>query len=153
MQNPWDNLKGSPPASSITSKPIESSSLNSLPTPNISQNSSIQSVSASVDNTAFSSSSDNVPAKTDTNRKGAILVLLIGVAFTALDWWLLKTHHEYYVKAAVLGPLAIVGGLAGLISPRIMGNETLDGNDKMLRYAAMAIGLAAGGLNWYLMAN
>ena len=151
MQNPWDNLKGAPPASSVTSKPVESSSHN-FPS-KVATDISTQSAPTSNDNAAFSASSDSAPAKTDTNRSGAIVVLLIGVGLTAFDWWLLKTQHEYYVKAAVLGPLAIVGGLTGLFSPRILGNETLKGRDKMLRYATMAIGFAAGGLNWYLMAN
>lgn len=153
MQNPWDNLKGAPPVSSVTSKPLASLLLNNLPTANIAANASVQNAPALVENAAFSASSDSAPAKTDSNRKSAIVVLLIGVALTAFDWWLLKTQHEYYVKAAVLGPLCAVGGLMGLIWPQIFNDKNPAGRNKVLSFVTFALGLAAGALNWYLMAN
>lgn len=157
MSDPWDNLKDAPKTSSQTKTP------NSFAQPIVSQPISGQPITSQsnvqqpIGNATAPSeaafSSPPIAAKPSVDRKGAIIFLLGGVALTAFDWWMLNTQHQYYVKAAVLGPLAIVGGVMGLIFPQIYNDKSPRGQNKILSFVTFAIGLAAGGLNWYLMAN
>lgn len=146
MNNPWDNLKGAP-SSSNCADTTQTPTLQptNLETP-------ISSTTPAVEKSSFSSPS-NPSTASNGKRGGAFFLLALGLGITIFDWYLLKSQHEYYVKAAVLGPLCAVLGLVGLPFPQSLDKESNDPIGKIARYAALGFGTAVGCLNWYLLAN
>lgn len=92
-------------------------------------------------------------AKSSGGRGTALLLLAVGVGITIFDWYLLKSQHEYSAKSALAGPCLAIMGLVGLPFPQALEKNGDDATDKIARAASITLGIAAGALNWYLLAH
>ena len=79
-----------------------------------------------------------------------IVIILICVAITYLNWRDLMTSGRYSAKMAAFGPVGIIGGLFVLLFPTKAGKPSTIG-DRVLVIAVFVVGLLAGLVNWYLM--
>ncbi|HEY6253757.1 MAG TPA: Imm70 family immunity protein [Candidatus Angelobacter sp.] len=68
-----------------------------------------------------------------------------GIAMIADEWHQLITEHSYHPKLAMGGPILVLGGLLGCFIP------IQERRYRVIAWTAIAIGLAFGGLNLYLM--
>jgi hypothetical protein len=80
---------------------------------------------------------------------GFVLILL-GLALVYINWRQLWTEGTYSMKLAAFGPVVGIGGLFLLLFPSRAGkpNTTAEKGTVLI---VLAIGLAAGLVNWYLM--
>ena len=83
-------------------------------------------------------------------RLFAIVIIVIGVGLAYYNWQQLNAEGRYSFKIATFSPLAIVGGIFLLLFPAKAGKpETA--KDKLIVMLVLAIGLAVGLCNLYLM--
>jgi hypothetical protein len=83
-------------------------------------------------------------------RLFALVLLLIGVGLTYINWYELNTEGKYSFKLAAFAPLCAVGGVFLFFFPTKFGKPDTVG-DKIIVMAVFVIGLIAGLVNWYLM--
>ncbi len=157
MSNPWDNLKDAPKTSTQTSTPNSfAQTITSQPIPQqpiASQSNVQQPIGNSTSPSEAAFSWPPIAAKPSIDRKSAFFLLAIGAGITIFDWLIRSSQNVYYVKIAVLGPLLAVLGLVGLTFSSSLDKQTDDSAGKIARIAGIVLGIAAGGLNWYLLAN
>jgi hypothetical protein len=79
-----------------------------------------------------------------------IVIILIFVAITYVNWRDLMTSGSYSPKMAAFGPVGIIGGLFVLVFPTRAGKPATTA-DRILLIAVFVVGLLAGLINWYLM--
>lgn len=83
-------------------------------------------------------------------RLFGFVLILLGIALVYLNWRDLWTEGRYSMKLAAFGPVVGIGGLFLLLFPTRAGKPTTTA-EKITVLIALAIGLAAGLVNWYLM--
>ena len=83
-------------------------------------------------------------------RLFAIVIILIGIALAYFNWQQLMAESRYSFKIATFSPLAIIGGIFLLLFPAKFGKPETT-KDKLIVMLVLAIGLAAGLCNLYLM--
>ena len=79
-----------------------------------------------------------------------LVLIVISVALIYVNWRQLLQEGRYSMKLAAFGPVVGIGGLFLLIVPSMAGKPTTT-KEKVIALAVIAIGLAAGLINWYLM--
>ena len=84
-------------------------------------------------------------------RLFALLMIAVGVAGWWFNWHLAETKGEFYIKACLLGPLGIFGGLLMLLRPEWAG--PLRGNSsrahKVALFAVLGLMAVASGIDFY----
>ena len=80
----------------------------------------------------------------------ALVLILVFVVLTYLNWHDLLTTGRYSLKMAAFSPVGIVGGFFILAFPTKAGKPQTTG-DKIIMLVVFAIGICAGLVNWYLM--
>ncbi|HET6669444.1 MAG TPA: hypothetical protein VFH15_04350 [Pyrinomonadaceae bacterium] len=80
---------------------------------------------------------------------GFVLILL-GLLLVYINWRQLWTEGTYSMKLAAFGPVVGIGGLFLLLFPSRAGKPNTTA-EKVTVLIVLAIGLAAGLVNWYLM--
>lgn len=83
-------------------------------------------------------------------RVFALLLILVSAGLIYYNWRQLMQEGLYSMKLAAFGPVGIVGGLYLLGFPARAGKPETAGA-KIIALLVLAVGLAAGLLNWYLM--
>ena len=83
-------------------------------------------------------------------RLFAVVLIILSVAMIYYGWYELRTEGEYSLRMAAFSPLVGVGGLFLLAFPSMFGKPETT-KEKILVFAAFAIGIIAGLINWYLM--
>jgi len=83
-------------------------------------------------------------------RLFGFVLILLGVALVYINWRQLWTDGTYSMKLAAFGPVVGVGGLFLLLFPSRAGKPNTTA-EKITVLLVLAIGLAAGLVNWYLM--
>ncbi len=96
-------------------------------------------------------------------RLGGLFILTSSIALTALCWYDALTQGYYYPKAAMLGPaftaiglgLLLFGGYRSERAARGEDISQLQGFRLITRrwWLLLVVGLSAGLLNWYLLAQ
>jgi hypothetical protein len=82
------------------------------------------------------------------------VVALLGLGTTLYNWHILSSEHRYYPKLAFFAPCAAV--LFGAVSIRPSLAGPVSPADKLKKYrqaALLLLGVAAGLINWYAMAQ
>ena len=79
-----------------------------------------------------------------------LVLILLGLALVYINWRQLWTEGTYSMKLAAFGPVVGVGGVFLLIFPARAGKPNTTA-EKVTVLLVLAIGLAAGLVNWYLM--
>ena len=79
-----------------------------------------------------------------------LVLILLGLALVYINWRQLWAEGTYSMKLAAFGPVVSVGGIFLLIFPTRAGKPNTTG-EKVTVLIVLAIGLAAGLVNWYLM--
>lgn len=85
--------------------------------------------------------------------KARILALVLIVISTGLiyaNWHQLLQEGRYSMKLAAFGPVVGIGGVFLMLFPSMIGKPTT-AKEKIIVFVVLAIGLAAGLINWYLM--
>ena len=85
-----------------------------------------------------------------TSRFGAFLLLLVFIGVGIYNWYSLINNRYYYPKVAFLTPLGILMFTLCTISPGFV-NRPRDTKYKTQIWILLVIGLALGGLNFYLI--
>ena len=88
-----------------------------------------------------------------SHLKARLLALVIIAVFAGLiyfNWHQLQTEGSYSTKLAAFGPVGVVGGLFLLLFPA-KGGKPETTRDKIIALVVLAVGLAVGVYNWYLM--
>lgn len=83
-------------------------------------------------------------------RLFGFVLIVLGVALIYFNWKQLWTEGTYSLKLAAFGPVVSVGGLFLLLFPTRAGKPNTTA-EKVTVLLVLAIGLAAGLINWYLM--
>ncbi|MFZ0063590.1 MAG: hypothetical protein WAL47_16280 [Pyrinomonadaceae bacterium] len=83
-------------------------------------------------------------------RLFGFVLILLGVALVYINWRQLWTDGTYSMKLAAFGPVVGVGGLFLLLFPSRAGKPNTTA-EKITVLLVLAIGLAAGLVNWCLM--
>lgn len=152
MSNPWDDLKGAPPSSQQPSPANPANARTNTAASIITASvAAPNDINAPTDN-AFSGA-PSVDAKSGGKRGRALFLVAFGIAITVFDWYLRSAQGVYYVKIALLGPFCAALGLVGLPFPGSLDKENDTPVNKIARIVAIGLGIAAAGLNWYLLAN
>jgi hypothetical protein len=91
----------------------------------------------------------------DTQRPGAstkvfLFLALAGLVTTGGNWYLWSSQDRYYVKLAVLGPIALVMGAFFLVFPRFAGKTNGDRSKAAGQVAAVIAACGLGAANWWL---
>jgi hypothetical protein len=79
-----------------------------------------------------------------------LVLILLGLALVYINWRQLWAEGTYSMKLAAFGPVVSVGGIFLLIFPARAGKPNTTG-EKVTVLIVLAMGLAAGLVNWYLM--
>ncbi len=79
-----------------------------------------------------------------------VVLIVLGVALVYFNWRQLWTEGTYSLKLAAFGPVVGIGGLFLLLFPARAGKPNTTA-EKVTVLLVLAIGLAAGLINWYLM--
>jgi len=79
-----------------------------------------------------------------------IVLILLGIALVYFNWRQLWTEGTYSLKLAAFGPVVGIGGLFLLFFPARAGKPTTT-PEKVTVLLVLAVGMAAGLINWYLM--
>jgi hypothetical protein len=88
------------------------------------------------------------------SRKLSVFLAAGGAITIAVNWYLHNAHDRYYVKLAVLGPVALVLGCFFLLFPAFSGKSAPGDRTKAaVQVAAVVAGLGLGAANWWLLAN
>ena len=82
------------------------------------------------------------------------LFALLCLGATLYNWHILRVEHRYYPKLAIFAPFgALLFGAASLF-PNLAGPVAPEERmRKYLQAAVLLLGLAAGLINWYAMAQ
>ncbi|MGB7925989.1 MAG: hypothetical protein WCF57_22305 [Pyrinomonadaceae bacterium] len=84
---------------------------------------------------------------------GFVLFLLFAGGFV-YNWYLLINHGYFYLKLSGLAPFGALGGLLMIFFPSLAGPPShLDKRSKVIVWVLIAVGLALGAINFYLMSN
>lgn len=83
-------------------------------------------------------------------RLFGVALIVLGFALVYLNWRELWTDGTYSMKLAAFGPVVGIGGLFLLLFPTRAGKPNTTA-EKVTVLLVLAIGLAAGLINWYLM--
>jgi hypothetical protein len=83
-------------------------------------------------------------------RLFAVILILLSIGLVYYNWRQLWQDGSYSMKLAAFGPVVGIGGLYLLLFPSRAGkpNTTME---KISVLLVLAIGMAAGLVNWYLM--
>jgi hypothetical protein len=83
-------------------------------------------------------------------RLFAVILILLSIGLVYFNWRQLLQDGSYSTKLAAFGPVVGIGGLYLLLFPSRAGkpNTTME---KVTVLLVLAIGMAAGLINWYLM--
>jgi hypothetical protein len=87
------------------------------------------------------------------NLKGRLFGLLLILIFSGIiyyNWYELQHEGKYYLKAAAIAPVGLVGGIFLLFFPGMAGKPKSTG-EKLIVMGVFAVGLIAGAINLYLM--
>ena len=80
----------------------------------------------------------------------ALVLIVLSIGLIYYNWQQLIQEGSYSTKLAAFGPVIGVGGLFLLLFPARAGKPVTT-MDKIIVLIVLAIGLAAGLVNWYLM--
>ena len=89
------------------------------------------------------------------NRRLLLLLFaLLCLGATLYNWHIIRLEHRYYPKLAVFAPCgAILFGAASLLPNLACPVAPAEKTRKYLQGAVLLLGLAAGLINWYAMAQ
>lgn len=85
-------------------------------------------------------------------RLFGLAITLIGLYGVYFNWQLVLTEQRFWFKLSFFAPIAVVAGLFTAIFPHLSGAPE-DGKLKAEVWVMLAVSIAAGALNWYLLAN
>lgn len=80
----------------------------------------------------------------------ALALIVVSVVLVYINWRQLQHEGSYSMKMAAFGPVIGIGGVFLLLFPSLAGKPTT-AKEKIILLTVLAIGLAAGLINWYLM--
>lgn len=83
-------------------------------------------------------------------RLFAVAMIAGFVGLIYLGWYQLNSEGRYSMKLAAFAPVGVVGGVFLLFFPSKVGKPETT-RDKLVVLSVLAVGLAAGLYNWYLM--
>ena len=82
-----------------------------------------------------------------------VFLVVIGLFATGANWYLRGSQDHYYVKLAVLGPVALVMGAFFLLFPKFAGRTDGNRTKAAAQVAAMLVGIGVGAANWWLLSH
>lgn len=89
-----------------------------------------------------------------TSRKLSVFLTAAGAITTAANWYMHHAHGGYFVKLAVIGPVALVVGCFFLLFPAFSGKSAPGDRTKTaVQLAAVVVALGLGAANWWLLAH
>jgi hypothetical protein len=80
----------------------------------------------------------------------ALVLIVLSIGLVYYNWQQLLRDGSYSMKLAAFGPVIGIGGLYLLLFPSRAGKPVTT-MDKVTVLIVLAIGMAAGLVNWYLM--
>jgi hypothetical protein len=80
----------------------------------------------------------------------AVVLILLSMALIYYGWYRLWNEGVYSLKMATFSPLIGIGGIFLLFFPSMFGRPDTT-KEKIIVFAAFAVGIIAGLINWYLM--
>lgn len=87
------------------------------------------------------------------STKVFVFLTVVGLVATGANWYLLETRERYYVKLAVLGPIALVMGAFFLLFPKFAGKTDGNRSKAAAQVAAVVVGCGLGAANWWLLSH
>jgi hypothetical protein len=80
----------------------------------------------------------------------AVVLIVVSAGLVYYNWHQLLREGRYSMKLAAFGPVIGIGGVFLILFPS-MGGKPTTGKEKIIVLIVLAIGLAVGLFNWYLM--
>jgi len=80
----------------------------------------------------------------------ALILIVVSIGLIYVNWHQLQQEGRYSMKLAAFGPVIGIGGVFLLLFPSLAGKPST-AKEKVLLLSVLAIGLAAGLINLYLM--